>query len=253
MSISRRVPGGCSTTIVPLGLTPEAHGLAALFKAQPSETFAPGQALFWEGDACTHVFHVLEGCLRLYRILPDGRRPIMGFLFAGEVFGISFPGLYLYTAEAVTPVRLRRLSRKRLEEIEAISSDLLHQQIMSSMYDEMNATQHLIVVLGQLSAEERVANFLVWAAHQMGVDRRKPVAVDLPMNRLDIADYLGLTIETVCRVLSKFKRDGLVAVEGRHRVVLRGMSTLARMAGEIDGNRSADNPIPWRQRVSLPN
>jgi CRP/FNR family transcriptional regulator len=238
---------------VPLGLTPEAHSLVALFTAQPSETFAPGQAVFWEGDASNHVFHVLEGCLRLYRVLPDGRRPVMGFLFAGEVFGVSFPGLYLYTAEAVTPVRLRRLSRKRLDEIEAISSDVLHQQIMSKIYDEMNATQHLIIMLGQLSAEERVANFLVWAAHQTGMDRRKPVSIDLPMNRLDIADYLGLTIETVCRVLSKFKRDGLVSLEGRHRIVLQGMSTLARMAGEMDGNGIADIPVVSRQRLPLPN
>lgn len=253
MSTSRLVPGSRSMPLSALGLTPETNILGALFTSQPSETFAPGQAVFWEGDASKHVFHMLEGCLRLYRILPDGRRPVMGFLFGGEVFGISFPGLYLYTAEAVTPVRLRRLSRKRLDEIDAASSDALHQQIMFKIYEEMSAAQHLIIVLGQLSAEERVANFLVSAAHQTGVDRRRPVAVDLPMNRLDIADYLGLTIETVCRVFSKFKRDGLLSVEGRHRVVLRSMGTLAKLAGEMEGTRISDFPAASRHLAPLPN
>ena len=89
-------------------------------------------------------------------------------------------------------------------------------------------------MLGQLGAEERAAHFLVSAARRTGADRKRPAAIELPMTRQDIADYLGLTIETVSRVISKFKRDGLVALEGRHRVILRRMSDLLELAGEFD-------------------
>lgn len=253
MYSSHLASSGRHVPFAALGLTPEATTLEGLFAAQPAETFAAGQAVFWEGDASTHVFQIVEGCLRLYRILPDGRRAVIGFTFGGEVLGVSFQGPYLYTAEAVTPVRLRRISRRRMIEMAASSSGMLRQQLMDKMYEEMSAAQHLIIVLGQLSAEERVANFLVSAAQRTGADRRKPVAVELPMSRLDIADYLGLTIETVCRVFSKLKREGLIALEGRHHVILRGIATLLDLAGEMDEERPCGIRIPARPEAALPN
>jgi CRP/FNR family transcriptional regulator len=99
------------------------------------------------------------------------------------------------------------------------------------MYEEMSAAHHHLVVLGQLRAEERVVSFLLSAARRTGADKRHPVAVELPMSRLDVADYLGLTIETVCRTISKLKRDGLIALEGRHTVVLRRLGRLRELAG----------------------
>ncbi len=252
MYSSHLVPSGRHAPFAALSLTSEATTLEGLFAAQPAENFAAGQAVFWEGDASAHVFQVVEGCLRLYRILPDGRRAVIGFTFGGEVLGVSFQGPYLYTAEAVTSVRLRRISRKRTIEV-AATSWALRQQLMDKMYEEMSAAQDLIIVLGQLSAEERVANFLVSAAQRTGADRSKPVAVELPMSRLDIADYLGLTIETVCRVFSKLKREGLIALEGRHRVVLRGIAALVALAGEIDEDRTCGIRVSTRPEVSLPN
>jgi CRP/FNR family transcriptional regulator len=213
---------------------PHAPGtLESLFATQPLETFAAGQAVFWEGDPSTHAFQIAEGCLRAYRILPDGRRAVTAFIFAGEVLGVSFQGPYLYTAQAVTPVRLRRISLSRLHE--ARESPALGRLLLTRIYEEIRSAHNLITLLGQLSAEERVANFLVSTARRTAQDEG-PVVIELPMSRRDIADYLGLTIETVCRALSKFKRRGLIALEGRNRVVLRRMESLQALTGEEEAH-----------------
>jgi CRP/FNR family transcriptional regulator len=203
---------------------PPAVTLESLFAAQPVEKLAAGEAVFWEGDGAAHLFQVVEGWLRLYRLLPDGRRAVLGFCGAGELLAVACPGTYPYTAEAVTPVRLRRLGRGRVQ------AEALRPALQAQICAELAAAQEHVVVLGQLGAEERVAHFLVTAARRPGARR----AVELAMTRQDMADYLGLTIETVCRALSKLKRAGLIGLEGRHRVVLRRPGALQRLAGALD-------------------
>jgi CRP/FNR family transcriptional regulator, anaerobic regulatory protein len=211
----------------------QAVSLEGLFTSQPVETFAAGQPLFWEGDPAKNVFQIVEGCVRLYRILSDGRRAVTGFVFGGEALGISFPDFCLHTAEAVTKVRLRRLSRARfLSAVE--SSSELRAQLIARLHSEMRAAHHHVVVLGQLTAEERVVSFLLSTSRRTGTDRSRPVLVELPMCRLDIADYLGLTIETVCRVISRLKRDGLIGLQGRHSVILKRPESLWELAGITD-------------------
>src|SRR5688500_15523007 len=101
--------------------------LASVFARQPLETHTPGVAVFWESDAASDVFQIASGCLRLCRVLSDGRRALMGFVFAGEVLGISFPASYPYTAEAVTEVRIRRLARGRFQAAVDARADLQSQ------------------------------------------------------------------------------------------------------------------------------
>jgi CRP/FNR family transcriptional regulator len=211
----------------------EPTSLKALFLAVPAETADVGQAVFWEGDAAAHVFRVTEGCVRLYRILPDGRRAVTGFAFAGEFLALHCLRTYSFTAEAVTRVRLQRLSRGRFHSIVEESFDL-RRQLMAHLCEEMACAQHHLIVLGQLSAEERVANFLTAAARRAEAGNIPASYIELPMSRLDIADYLGLTIETVCRVISKFKRDGVIALHGRHSIVVRRTADLRDLAGGID-------------------
>lgn len=187
---------------------------------------------------------MLEGCLRLYRILPDGRRAIMGFAFGGELLGVAVPRRYLSTAEAVTPVRVRRLARSRFQAA-ADASPGLRTQLLETMFREMSAAQDHVVVLGQMGAEERVANFLVSTACRTNADQKRAIRIDLPMTRQDMADYLGLTIETVCRTLSRLRRDGLVEPMGRHGMILRRMADLRLLAGQTDGDegRSECRPV----------
>ena len=226
------------------GAAAEPTRLADVFARQPVETVAKGEAVFWEEDAAADVFQVLEGCLRLYRILPDGRRAVMGFVFGGEMLGLSLSETYLYTAEAVTGSKIRRLGRRRFNQLVEASADLAR-SFRNQMLEEMNAAREQIVVLGRLGAEERVIHFLLSAARKTGADRDHPVAVDFPMSRLDIADYLGLTIETVCRIVSKLKRDGFIGLEGRHTIVLR---RFAGLKGLLDGQ--GDNS--WPARIHQP-
>lgn len=208
--------------------------LEELFSGQPAERLAAGTAVFWEGDPASHLFQIVEGCLRLYRVLADGRRAVVGFRFAGETLGGSCQKAYTYTAEAVTPVRLRRISHSRVHAMDGGEAGL-NRLLMVKMVDEMRAAQRHIIVLGQLGAEERVIDFLVFVARRSGADLKRPVVIDLPMTRLDIADYLGLTIETVCRALSKLKRSGAIALQGRHGILLRKIGEMQDVSGGLDG------------------
>lgn len=226
----------------------DAPTLDAMLALQPVERLAAGEAAFWEGDAASHLFQIVEGCLRLYRILADGRRAIIGFRFGGETLGMACQNTYGYTAEAVTAVRLRRISRSRIRAA-TDGADLLQPVLMTRIFEEMAAAQRHIIVLGQLGAEERVANFLLSSARRTGSDRKRPVAIELPMTRLDIADYLGLTIETVCRVISKFRREGIIAPEGRHRIVLNDIEAMLHLAGEMDEYAPFD-PAGMTQRTT---
>src|SRR5829696_7289429 len=205
--------------------------LRALFDSQVGETFAPPRAIFWEGDPDGHVFHVLEGCFRVSRLLQDGRRAILGFGYAGDVLGLSFRSCCPFTAEAVTPVRLRRLPRRRFDALVDGSRDL-RSLLLSAISSEMAAAQDQIIYLGRTTAQERVATFLLNIARRSGAEMVTPVEIDVPFGRLDIADYLGLTVETVSREISKLKRDGLISTTRPHKIILRrlrGLRDVARM------------------------
>jgi CRP/FNR family transcriptional regulator, anaerobic regulatory protein len=209
--------------------------LTRLFFCSVAERFSPPRAIFWEADAAMHVFYLLEGSLRISRTMQDGRRAILGFAYAGDLLGISFRDTYLFTAEAVNAVRLKRLPRRRFDEL--IDRTDLRLQLLAEIRRELMAAQDQIVRLGRTSADERVATFLLNVARRAGSDSgmAMPIEIDVPFGRLDIADYLGLTVETVSREISKLKRDGLISTRGPHKIVLKrlgGLCEVARM--EID-------------------
>jgi CRP/FNR family transcriptional regulator, anaerobic regulatory protein len=203
--------------------------LKPLFLWGVAESFKPPRALFWEGDSATHVFHLLEGCLRVSRMMHDGRRAILGFRYAGDLLGLSFDETYLFTAEAVTAVRLKRTPRRHFHELVDNSPDL-RQQLLAEIRSELTAAQDHIIRLGHTSAEERVASFLLNIARRAGSHAATPVEIEVPCG-LDIADYLGLTVETVSREISKLKRNRLISKRA-HKIVLHrfdGLREVARM------------------------
>ena len=217
--------------------------LRDLFKAQPIETLPAGAALFWEGDQATQIFDVLEGVMRVYRIMPDGRRAIMGFIHPGDVLGVSFRDRYLFTAEAVTTVKVRRFARGRFFAM-INESPALRPQLFAILCDEMSAAQDQLLLLGRKTAEERVVSFLL-AVHRKTNGGHE---IELPMSRQDMADYLGLTIETVSRMMTSLSRRGLIASHGRHSVTLRKLSALREIAGE-DDDGTEPSAIQLRQAV----
>src|SRR5271170_1022267 len=206
--------------------TEYAPTLKDLFSGQATETFSPGEALFWEGDPARQIFDVLEGVLRVYRIMPDGRRAIMGFIHPGDVLGVSFQNRYLFTAEAVTEVKVRRFARGRF--FSAINeTPALRPQLFAILCDEMSAAQDQMLLLGHKSAEERVVSFLLAVHRKSGVGND----IHLPMGRLDMADYLGLTIDTVSIMMTSLTRRRLIAAAGRQTLTLRMPNTLREIAG----------------------
>ena len=200
--------------------------LKDLFRGQPTETFAAGEALFWEGDEAGQIFDVLEGVLRVYRIMSDGRRAVMGFIHPGDVLGVSFQNRYLFTAEAVTEVKIRRFARGRFFTM-INETPALRPQLFAILCDEMSAAQDQMLLLGRKTAEERVVSFLL-AIHRKSAARAE---IELPMSRQDMADYLGLTMETVSRMMTSLTRRGLISAGARHTVTLRKLTTLREIAG----------------------
>jgi CRP/FNR family transcriptional regulator len=185
--------------------------------------------LFREGDPAEHLFNVVAGSVRLVKLLADGRQQITGFLYPGDFIGVAFNDTYAYSAEAIEPLRLCRFDRTALE---SLMTDFpkLQRRLLARAGNEIVAAQDQMVVLGRKTARERVATFLLAIARRRGGTARA-LAIDLPMRRADIADYLGLTIETVSRTFTALQRDGTIAVERRSHVDILDLAALGRAAG----------------------
>lgn len=210
--------------------------LHSLFCKQPFEHLTAGKALFFESDDAVDVFEILEGTLRIFRIIADGRRVITGFLYPNDIVGISLGGRYLYSAEAVTSVTLRRLSRRRFDAA-VTESDHLRPQLFALVSDEMAAAQDQMVLLSSKNAEERLCSFLLATLRRQAAYSGNRTTLELPMGRQDIADYLGLTIETVSRTMTKLIGKGAIQIDGvaaRNAITICRPVLLAQMAGDED-------------------
>ncbi len=176
----------------------------------------PNQTVFLEGDKNTFLFNVVTGAVRLSKLLPDGRRQITGFLFPGDLLGLSVAGEYAYTAEAIAETSLCRFDRKGLADIADRFPNLEHRLFDLASNELVQAQEH-ITILGQMSASERVATILLRLLERIGERNDMAGVIDLPMTREDIADYAGLTIETVSRNFSQFREMGILSSsKGRH-------------------------------------
>ena len=204
----------CSLAICPL-----------LEQLGQSRSFSPNSVVFFEGDTAEHYFLIKSGVLRGCKLLEDGRRQINRFIFAGDLIGYSINPHYTCTVEAVTPVKLISL-RRSLVESAAEETPCLHRAIMSAVLSELDEMQDQLVTLGRMNAEERVARFLSLLAARSASPSEGLNQIEIPMCRNDIADYLGLTIETVSRVLSRLKAEGKIAMPSCNRIVLLDVGSL---------------------------
>ncbi|MBS0560772.1 MAG: helix-turn-helix domain-containing protein [Proteobacteria bacterium] len=168
-----------------------------------------GEVLFAEGDAQDNVYEVVRGMLRLYKLMPDGRRQVIGFLSAGQLLMASGPdGLCVSTAEAVTEVTVCRYPRAAFERlIDEIPG--FARRLLALTWQALQIAHDQMLLLGRKVAMEKVASFILLLAERQHADG-DPDTLDVPMTRADIADYLGLTVETVSRTFTRLKRDGLI-------------------------------------------
>ena len=186
--------------------------------------------IFCEGDARAHVFRIEEGVVAVYKTLPDGRRQIIDFAYPGDLIGLGVLEEHMLSAQATCAAKVRCLSASALERM-AESDAHLALKLYKSVCQELAATRTLLVTVGQRSAVERIAAFLV------GLHRRTAsqgsMTVTLAMRRSDIADLLGLTIETVSRTFTKLREMGVIEVErGGTRVDLCDLARLSDLANE---------------------
>jgi CRP/FNR family nitrogen fixation transcriptional regulator len=184
-----------------------------------------GKEIFAEGGETDVFYKVISGVVRVCRFLNDGRRQIEAFHVAGDVFGFELGTEHLMSAEAVSECSLVCYRRRSVEML-AQKDDRVNRHLFQFAMRNLAQAQSHSLLLGRRGALEKVAVFLLdWARH--GADDR---VIELAMSRQDIADYLGLTIETVSRSLSQFERDGLIELPNTRQVRLRNVEALEDLA-----------------------
>ena len=188
----------------------------------------PGQTFIEEGDPADSFFNLTAGSAKLFKLMADGRRQITGFAARGHFLGLAVSTTYAFSAEAIAPVRLCRFSRSRVFRLLG-DFPALERRLLERAATELVAAQEQMLLLGRKTARERVASFLhaQSAAQPCG---RARLNLDLPMSRGDIADYLGLTIETVSRTLSRLRGEGLIEIPTVTAVLIRDPARLAALA-----------------------
>jgi CRP/FNR family transcriptional regulator len=202
-----------------------ADGLA-LVEAQGSNLrLEPDRMLFQEGDAADYCYKIISGAVRLLKQMPDGRRHVTNFFLPGSLIGFDLETEHGFAAEAIVETVVRRYPKPSLVRI-ADESPRLLQQMLSLTLRRLASAQQQALSLGCRTAMERLAGFIAAQADRLAEERRPDTQVNLPMSRLDIADYLGLTVETVSRLFTKLRRDGVIALPTAQRVVIRDWDAL---------------------------
>lgn len=198
-----------------------------------TQRLAEHEVIFYEGDPADRVYELLEGAVMLFKLLPDGRRQVVEVVAPEALFGVVGGKLYDCNAETLTPAVVRILDRRDLE-----GSNRFQGHVAECLRRQIERLHDHAVLLGRKSAFERVATFLMRFVPSRGVPgchgpqvEKDEQVITLTMTRQEIADYLGLTIETVSRVISDLKRRGLVAIEKQDRLRLTDVCGICRLTG----------------------
>lgn len=204
--------------------------LRGLARITHSEHLKAGETLFFEGDAAGDCFIVQAGALKLYKLLPDGRRQVTGFLFKGDFLGLQPGEECRYTAEALEPVEACAIPGDKMETLVADYPKLANRLLnLASM--ELAAAQDQMLLLGRKTAQERIATFLLWLSERARQRGEAANPVRVPMSRSDMGDYLGLTVETVSRTITKLKTSGVISLKQGNRIELTDRDMLEALAG----------------------
>lgn len=185
--------------------------------------FGRGAEIYGEGEPSEYVYKVISGSVRIYKILNDGRRQIAAFHLPGDVFGLETDETHAFSAEAISQSTILVVARSAVTNL-AAKDVAVARQLWSLTALELHKMQDHVLLLIK-SARERVASFLVHMAARMP----EASEIDLPMSRQDIADYLGLTIETVSRMLTQLETNAAIALPSSRHIVVRNPGQLDRL------------------------
>ena len=203
------------------------RGLAELSHAKVSSSefkYIKDTEIFGQAEPADYIYQVIEGAVRSYKLLADGRRQIGAFHLPGDIFGLENGELHRFTAEAIVDTTVRLMKRRSLEHV-AESDAMVALNLLNMTTSNLQHAEDHMLLLGRKTSLERVAAFL------LEMDRRLTAAgvLALPMSRRDIADYLGLTLETVSRALSYLHGKGILGFVGQsqRQIVLMDRAQLA--------------------------
>ena len=178
--------------------------LVSQAKVSSSEfKYSKGTEIFGEAEPADYIYQVIEGAVRSHKLLSDGRRQIGAFHLPGDIFGLENGDFHRFTAEAIVDTTVRLVKRQSLERV-AKTDPAMVRSLLTMTTDNLQHVENHMLLLGRKNSQERVAAFLL----EMNGRLTAAGVMALPMSRRDIADYLGLTLETVSRALSEFQRKG---------------------------------------------
>jgi CRP/FNR family transcriptional regulator, nitrogen fixation regulation protein len=186
-------------------------------------SFARNVEIYSEQEPADYLYKVISGAVRTYKVLIDGRRQIGAFYLPGDMFGVEIGGGHTFSAEAVIDARILVLKRSALVALAASDHEVARQLWMLTGRELQRAQNHILLLIK--TASERVASFLLEMAERI----ESSGEVEMPMSRQDIADYLGLTIETVSRMLTQFENVAAIALPTPKRIVLRNRAALKQL------------------------
>jgi len=185
--------------------------------------FSRNAEIYGENEPAEYLYKVVSGAVRTYKVLNDGRRQIGAFYLPGDIFGLEVGGEHTFSAEAVADCKVLVIKRSALVALASRDNEVARQLWAMAAGELQRAQAHIMLLIK--TAQERVAGFLLeMAARNSGANE-----VELPMSRQDIADYLGLTIETVSRTLTLLENAGAIVVPTSRRIVLRSRGALSRL------------------------
>ncbi|MFT5066120.1 MAG: CRP-like cAMP-binding protein [Yoonia sp.] len=217
-----------------LNMRQERCAIAPEIRRQRTMAFKPGKHLYLEGDHADRIYEVATGVLRLTRVLGDGRRQVIAFGYPGDTVGFPSDGFYHTDCDALVP---STLVVHRRSDLETSTGDAdVHRCLLAAALREISAMQDHFLMLGRKSSVEKLASFLAVLSDRVGEPLGDFTQVNLPMSRSDIADFLGLTTETISRTLTQLRKSRIIAIDHINTVIiLKPQALLSIAEGLKDG------------------
>ena len=211
----------------------EEDELLVLEQIKYYRSFTAGQPVIWSGDTMDYVASVVTGVASLTQTMEDGRRQMVGLLLPSDFVGRPGRGRVAYDVTAVTDLVLCCFRKKPFEEMMAKTPHVAD-RLLEMTLDELDAAREWMLLLGRKSAREKIASFLAVLARRDAVlhGTKDMIALEIPLTREEMADYLGLTLETVSRQMSALRRDGIIVTRGKRGVTIPDFSALQEVAGD---------------------
>ena len=209
----------------------EPHELRQLDAIKYYRSFQPGQAIVWAGEKLDFVASVVDGVAAMSQTLEDGRRQMVGMLLPSDFLGRPTREIAPYDVAAVTEVTLCCFRRAPFRQLLDSTPHISH-RLLEMTLDDLDAAREWMLVLGRKTAREKISSLFTIMARRANLDTGKDVRFDLPLTREEMADYLGLTLETVSRQVSALRKDGVIRLDGKRAVIVPDLDILVAETGD---------------------